>query len=63
AETAARVAHGAPLPRTGIDPGPVAVFGPDGTLLSLVQDRGPRAKHLVVFVDPAELATAGPGEQ
>ena len=43
--------------------GPVAVFGPDGTLLSLVQDRGPRAKHLVVFVDPAELATAGPGEQ
>jgi tRNA pseudouridine55 synthase len=62
-ETAARVAHGAPLPRTGIDPGPVAVFGPDGTLLSLVQDRGPRAKHLVVFVDPAELATAGPGEQ
>jgi tRNA pseudouridine55 synthase len=62
AETASRVAHGAPLPRTGIDPGPVAVFGPDGTLLSLVQDRGPRAKHLVVFVDPAEFTPVGLGE-
>jgi tRNA pseudouridine55 synthase len=62
AETAARVAHGAPLPRTGIDPGPVAVFGPDGTLLSLVEDRGPRGKHLVVFVDPTELAPVGPDE-
>ncbi len=56
ADTAVRVAHGAPLPRTGIAPGPVAVFGPGGTLLSLVEDRGPRAKHLVVLVDPAELA-------
>ena len=60
AETAARVAHGAPMPRTGVDPGPVAVFGPDGMLLSLVQDRGPRAKHLVVFVDPAEVTPVGP---
>jgi tRNA pseudouridine55 synthase len=59
AETAARVEHGAPLPRTGISPGPVAVFAPDGTLLSLVEDRGPRAKHLVVFVDPAEPTTSG----
>jgi tRNA pseudouridine55 synthase len=48
-ETARLVAHGAPLPRTGLR-GPVAVFGPDGTLLSLVEDRGPRAKHLAVFV-------------
>lgn len=60
AETAARVAHGAPMPRTGVDPGPVAVFGPDGMLLSLVQDRGPRAKHLVVFVDPAQVTRVGP---
>ena len=60
AETAARVAHGAPMPRTGVDPGPVAVFGPDGMLLSLVQDRGPRAKHLVVFVDPAQVTPVGP---
>lgn len=50
AATAQQVAHGAPLPRTGVAPGPVAVFGPDGTLLSLVEDRGPRAKYLAVFV-------------
>jgi tRNA pseudouridine55 synthase len=62
ADTAVRVAHGVPLPRTGIGPGPVAVFGPGGTLLSLVEDRGPRAKHLVVLVDPAELATTGSAE-
>ena len=31
-------------------------------VLSLVEDRGPRAMHLVVLVDPAELAPAGPGE-
>jgi tRNA pseudouridine55 synthase len=62
AETAMRVAHGTPLPRTGIGSGPVAVFGPDGTLLSLVEDRGPRAKHLVVLVDPAELEPTGSGE-
>jgi tRNA pseudouridine55 synthase len=49
-DTARQVAHGTPLPRTGLGPGPVAVFGPDGTLLSLVEDRGPRAKHLAVFV-------------
>ncbi|NDL59281.1 tRNA pseudouridine(55) synthase TruB [Phytoactinopolyspora mesophila] len=50
ADTARHVAHGAPLPRTGAGPGPVALFGPDGTLLSLVEDRGPRAKYLAVFV-------------
>lgn len=56
AETARRVGHGAPFPRTGLGPGPVAVFGPDGTLLSLVEDRGPRAKHLAVFVGPDNAA-------
>ncbi|NEE00034.1 tRNA pseudouridine(55) synthase TruB [Phytoactinopolyspora halotolerans] len=50
AATARQVAHGAPMPRTERGPGPVAVFGPDGTLLSLVEDRGPRAKYLAVFV-------------
>lgn len=50
ADTAGRVAHGMPLPATGLGPGPVAVFGPDGTLLSLAEDRGSRAKHLAVFV-------------
>lgn len=49
AGTAARVAHGVPLPATGLGPGPVAVFGPEGDLLSLVEDRGTRAKHLTVF--------------
>ncbi|WP_240759512.1 tRNA pseudouridine(55) synthase TruB [Phytoactinopolyspora endophytica] len=48
--TARQVAHGAPMGRTDLGPGPVAVFGPDGTLLSLVEDRGPRAKYLAVFV-------------
>ncbi|NED98509.1 tRNA pseudouridine(55) synthase TruB [Phytoactinopolyspora alkaliphila] len=48
--TARMVAHGAPLARTDMGPGPVAVFGPDGVLLSLVEDRGPRAKYLAVFV-------------
>lgn len=51
AETARRVANGIPLGRTDRGPGPVAVFGPDGTLLSLVEDRGPRAKYLAVFAD------------
>jgi tRNA pseudouridine55 synthase len=52
APTAARVAHGVPLPPTGLGPGPVAVFGPGGALLSLVEDRGDRAKHLTVFATP-----------
>ena len=33
------VSHGGPLPATGA-PGPVAVFGPDGGFLALVEDRG-----------------------
>lgn len=48
-ETAVRVAHGAPLEPMGLGPGPVAIFGPDGTLLSLAEDRGSRAKHIAVF--------------
>jgi tRNA pseudouridine55 synthase len=49
AATAARVAHGGYLPATDLGAGPVAVFGPDGELLALVEDRGPRAKYLTVF--------------
>ncbi|AYY12783.1 tRNA pseudouridine(55) synthase TruB [Actinobacteria bacterium YIM 96077] len=52
AETARQVANGVPLSRTDLGPGPVAVFGPDGRLLSLVEDRGPRAKYLAVFTGP-----------
>ena len=33
------ISHGGPLPATGV-PGPVAVFGPDGGFLALVEDRG-----------------------
>ncbi len=52
--TARKVVHGVPLPPTGFGPGrPVAVFGPDGQLLSLVEDRGARAKHLAVFAVPS----------
>ena len=48
-ETARRLRHGMPFPRTGLGDGPVAVFGPGGDFLALVQDRGPRAKALAVF--------------
>ena len=50
AEEAQRVAHGAALPAVGLGPGPVAVFGPDGELLALVQEQAGRAKPLAVFV-------------
>jgi tRNA pseudouridine55 synthase len=48
-ETARRLRHGMPIPRTALGDGPVAVFGPGGDFLALVQDRGPRAKPLAVF--------------
>jgi tRNA pseudouridine55 synthase len=44
------LAHGGPLPATGAGDGPVAVFGPDGTFLALVQDRGESTRALAVFV-------------
>ena len=43
------VSHGGPLPASGTD-GPVAVFGPDGTFLALLEDRGATTKALAVFV-------------
>jgi len=49
-EEAERVAHGVPLPATGLGPGPVAVFGPGGGLLALVQEKGAHARPLAVFV-------------
>lgn len=48
ADEAAALSHGRPLPPGGA-PGPVGVFGPDGTLLALVADRDGRARPLVVF--------------
>jgi tRNA pseudouridine55 synthase len=43
------VSHGGPLPASGTG-GPVAVFGPDGTFLALLEDRGDTTKALAVFV-------------
>jgi tRNA pseudouridine55 synthase len=43
------VSHGGPLPASGTE-GPVAVFGPDGTFLALLEDRGATTKALAVFV-------------
>ena len=43
------VSHGGPLPASGAE-GPVAVFGPDGTFLALLEDRGTTTKALAVFV-------------
>ncbi|POM24438.1 tRNA pseudouridine synthase B [Actinomadura rubteroloni] len=49
AEDARKVVHGGRLPAAGIGPGPVGVFGPDGTLLALVEEQGQGAKPLAVF--------------
>lgn len=42
------VSHGQPLPATGLV-GVVSVFGPDGALLALVEDRDGRAAYLAVL--------------
>jgi tRNA pseudouridine55 synthase len=47
---ARKVSHGARLAAIGLGPGPVGVFGPDGALLALVEEHGPVAKSLAVFV-------------
>jgi len=49
AAAATVVSHGGPLPATGV-PGPVAVFGPDGGFLALVEDRGETTRAVAVFV-------------
>jgi tRNA pseudouridine55 synthase len=49
-QQAQRVAHGGALPAVGLGPGPVAVFGPGGELLALVEEQSGRARPLVVFV-------------
>ena len=43
------ISHGGPLPASGV-PGPVAVFGPDGGFLALVEDRAEVTRVLAVFV-------------
>ncbi|GGS46438.1 tRNA pseudouridine synthase B [Planobispora rosea] len=49
AEEASRVAHGGRLPAAGLGAGPIGVFGPDGTLVALVEEHGGTAKSLAVF--------------
>ncbi|GAB3678719.1 tRNA pseudouridine(55) synthase TruB [Actinocorallia lasiicapitis] len=50
AEEAKLVEHGGRLPAVGLGAGPIGVFGPDGTFLSLVEEVGRQAKPLAVFV-------------
>jgi tRNA pseudouridine55 synthase len=49
-EDARKIAHGGRLGATGLGPGPIGVFGPDGTLLALMEEHGPVSKPLAVFV-------------
>jgi tRNA pseudouridine55 synthase len=49
-EQARAIAHGGPLPARGLGPGPIAVFGPDGAFLALVEEQGRRCKPIAVFV-------------
>jgi tRNA pseudouridine55 synthase len=49
ADQARLLAHGGRLPATGLGPGPVGVFGPDGTFLALVQEQHGQARPLAVF--------------
>jgi tRNA pseudouridine55 synthase len=48
ADEAARLARGGRLPAGGHE-GPYGVFGPDGEVVALVEDRGAEARSLVVF--------------
>jgi tRNA pseudouridine55 synthase len=50
ADEARAVAHGGFLSARGLGAGPIAVFGPDGVFLALVEEHGSRAKPLAVFV-------------
>ncbi len=49
-DQAKSIAHGGFLPAPGLGAGPIAVFGPDGAFLALVEERGERAKPIAVFV-------------
>lgn len=50
ADEARVVSHGGRLASAGADPGPIAVFGPDGTFLALVEESRGQAKPVAVFV-------------
>ncbi|MER7364414.1 tRNA pseudouridine(55) synthase TruB [Nonomuraea wenchangensis] len=50
AEEARVIGHGGRLAAAGLGEGPIGVFGPDGTLLALMEEQGRTAKPLAVFV-------------
>jgi tRNA pseudouridine55 synthase len=50
AEEARSLSHGGRLPGLGAAAGPVAAFGPDGTLIALVEEKDGVARPLAVFV-------------
>jgi len=50
AAAATTLAHGGRLPSSGVDGAPVAAFGPDGTFIALLEDRGEIAYPVAVFV-------------
>jgi tRNA pseudouridine55 synthase len=50
AEEARSLSHGGRLPGLGGPAGPVAAFGPDGTLIALVEEKDGVARPLAVFV-------------
>ena len=49
-EEARSLSHGGRLPGLGGAAGPVAAFGPDGTLIALVEEKDGVARPLAVFV-------------
>ncbi|REE99205.1 tRNA pseudouridine(55) synthase TruB [Thermomonospora umbrina] len=49
AADAKAIAHGGRLPATGLGPGPIGVFGPEGDLLALMEEQGPIIRPLAVF--------------
>ena len=53
AEQAVDAGHGRPLPAAGVD-GVYAATDPDGRVLALLEDRGPKTKSVVV-IRPATL--------
>jgi tRNA pseudouridine55 synthase len=50
AAEARTLSHGGRLPAQGLSQGPVAAFGPDGTLIALVEEKEGQARPLAVFV-------------
>jgi tRNA pseudouridine55 synthase len=50
ADEARSLSHGGRLPGAGVESGPVAAFGPDGTLIALVREKDGVARPLAVFV-------------